>query len=168
MFRSILGARALLAAGVLVMAAVVTPAAGRALFEPAYYDDQPVFFRVASMGSANPNQTRILCFDIGPDTSTTGRAASVPTLYAVFAPGATHERCPDGSSAHDHVLSAVPGSDGYNGAVRIVAAIPTGSFNPAVMPITSAAEVEALAAAGQLTLADTGITMIAHVVRGRP
>lgn len=157
---------AILTALGLLLAATAAPAAGRAAFEPAYLDGREVSFRVASSMSANPNQATVLCFNIGPNVAETERAADVAPLYVVFAPGATNERCPDGSNAHDHVFSAGPGSPGYNGAVRIVAAMPTGSFDPSVMPITSAAEVQTLVSAGQLTLADTGITMIAHIVSG--
>ena len=158
---------AILAALGLLIAATAAPAAARPPFEPAYFNDQTVWFRVASSGSANPNQATVLCFNIGPDVSATERSASVSPLYVIFAPGATNEQCPDGSNLHDHVFSAGPGSPGYNGAVRIVAAMATGTFDPSVMPITSAAEVQALVSAGQLTLADTGITMIAHLVGGK-
>ena len=49
------------------------------------------------------------------------------------------------------VLTAVPGDPGYNGAVQLVRCLAGPNFDIAEMPYTSADEVQAGIAAGELT-----------------
>lgn len=81
-----------------------------------------------------------------------------------MAPGAAQHACADGTIRHDHVLSAVPGSSGYNGAWRIVLATPGDKFDVSKIPYTSVSAVLAGVAADELVLADTGVTFLGAVV----
>jgi hypothetical protein len=81
-------------------------------------------------------------------------------------PGVTQHSCPDGTQAHDHVLSAVPGTPGYTGAWRLIIVIPGPNFDVNDMPYTSVAAVEAGVSAGKLMLQDPGIELLAPVVEG--
>ena len=134
--------------------------------EPSYFNGDVYLLAIPSAKSANPNQATFACFNLGPDLTdqTTGPAG---TLYVILAPGATQVACPDGSLRHDHVLSAVPGVPGYVPRWRIVLATPGPAFDPAIMPLTSVAAVEAAAAAGQIALTDTGIAFDAPVLGSR-
>ena len=136
-------------------------------YEPSYHEGKTVILQIPSATSMNPSQAHLACFALGPDVSNSSRSAPAPTLYVILAPGATQVACPDGTLRHDHVLSAVPGSRGYTGAWTIVLALPGPAFDPANMPYTSVAAVEAGVAAGELVLVDTGITFVAPVVGGR-
>src|SRR4029450_3824 len=82
---------------------------------PAYYDGgiRPGLMSPWS-NSEHPNQVRAPCYQVGPDFSTSDRAADVPVMYTLFVPGATQMSCHDGTRVHDMVLTAVPGDEGYN------------------------------------------------------
>ena len=135
---------------------------------PAYYDGE---IRQVMMGpsgnSRNPNQAPSPCWGLGPDFSQTNRSADVPLFYTLFVPGASQMMCPEGitpSRTHDMVLTAVPGDPGYNGAVQLVRCVPGPNFDIADMPYTSAADVEAGIAAGELSC--TPIRILAAPVVG--
>ncbi len=134
---------------------------------PAYYEGE---IRHVMMGpggnSNNPNQAPSPCWGLGPDFSKTKRAADVPLFYTLFVPGASQMMCPDGTRVHDMVLTAVPGDAGYNGAVRLVRCVRGPNFDIADMPYTSAQQVEAAIAAGELNCTNTGRILAAPVVRG--
>lgn len=134
---------------------------------PAYYEGE---IRQVMMGpggnSNNPNQASSPCWGLGPDFSQTERAAGVPLFYTLFVPGASQMMCPDGTRVHDMVLTAVPGDAGYNGAVQLVRCGPGPNFDIANMPYTSAQQVEAADAAGELNCTNTGRILSAPVVRG--
>jgi len=146
------------------IAIAVVPAAARSV-EDAYYNGRVVQFQLPSSASANPNQTIIGCYHAGPNITAASRPAPA-NLYALFVPGVTQHSCPDGSLAHDHVLSAVPGSPGYSAAWALIQVVPGPNFSVADMPYTSEAAVLAGAAAGKLVLIPTGITLLAPVVGG--
>jgi hypothetical protein len=157
------GAAALVTGAVPVAA---QPPVGQLSVETGYYEGHTVTFLQPSVTSSNPNQGQFACFQLGPDLSGGNRAATAPPLYVIIAPGATQHSCPDGSLRHDHVLSAAPGSPGYTAAWSLVLVLPTDAFVPAEMPFTSVAAVQAAAAAGHVTLVETGVRMIAPVVGG--
>jgi hypothetical protein len=117
---------------------------------PAYYDGgiRQVLMSPSS-NSENPNQVRAACYQVGPDFSTSARAADVPVMYTLFVPGATQMSCHDGTR-HDMVLTAVPGDEGYNGAVRVTRCLAGPNFSIEDMPYDSAAAVEAGIAGGEL------------------
>lgn len=139
--------------------ALATHGKGPEVF-PAYYDGATRFIMMGPSGnSENPNQVPSACFGVGPDFSQTSRSASVPIFYTLFVPGATQMACPNGTSKHDMVLTAVPGDPGYNAAVQAVRCLPGPSFSVADMPYTSAAEVEAGRAAGKLTCSPTRVLL---------
>ncbi|MHB1131111.1 MAG: DUF7482 domain-containing protein [Chloroflexota bacterium] len=156
-----------LAALVLVVGSAAAFAGGppptRVELEPSYYNGEVFLLAIPSAKSANPNQATFACFNLGPDMTnqSTGPAG---TLYVVLVPGATQVACPDGTLRHDHVLSAVPGTDGYAPRWRIILATAGTEFDPAVMPLTSVTEVQAAVAAGQIVLTDTGIVFNAPVI----
>jgi hypothetical protein len=131
--------------------------------EPSYYEGEVYLLAIPSAKSANPNQATFACFSLGPDL-TDQETGPFGTLYVILAPGATQVACPDGSLQHDHVLSAVPGVDGYVPRWLIILAVPGPAFGPAIMPVTSVAGVQAAAEAGQLELVDTGIVFDAPVI----
>jgi hypothetical protein len=118
---------------------------------PAYYDGgiRQVLMSPSS-NSENPNQVRAACYQVGPDFSTSDRAADVPVMYTLFVPGATQMSCHDGTRVHDMVLTAVPGDEGYNGAVRVTRCLAGPNFSIEDMPYDSAAAVEAGIAGGEL------------------
>jgi len=134
-------------------------------YEALYYDGE-VYLAINPGGhSANPNQLTFECFNLGPDLNGTsaGATRSLPTLYAVLWPGATHHRCPDGTFAHDHVATAIPGTLGSSPHWRAVFVIPVSE--DVTLPLTSAAAVEAAAEAGHVVLIDTGLIINGPVVR---
>jgi hypothetical protein len=146
--------------------ALATHGKGPEVF-PAYYEGTTRFVMMGPSGnSENPNQAPSACFGLGPDFSQTSRSASVPIFYTLFVPGATQMACPNGTSRHDMVLTAVPGDPGYNAAVQAVRCFPGPSFSVAEMPYTSAAEVEAGIAAGKLACSPTRV-LLSPVVAGR-
>lgn len=145
------------------LAAADGPPTDQLELEPSYYNGNVFMLAIPSAKSANPHQAVFACFNLGPNLTdqTTGPYG---TLYVILAPGATQVACPDGSLQHDHVLSAVPGVDGYVPFWRIILATPGSGFDSAIMPITSVAGVEAAVQAGQLVLLDTGIVFNAPVI----
>jgi hypothetical protein len=151
--------------GLIVAALTIAalPAAAGHGIEAAYYNGGVVHFQLPSSESANSNDLVIGCYQAGPDLSRALRPAPA-RLYALFVPGTTQHACPDGSAAHDHVLSAVPGSADYTGAWTLILVSPGPNFDITDMPYTSVAAVQAGVAAGKLTLADPGIQLLAPVV----
>jgi hypothetical protein len=139
------------------------PPAEQVELEPSYYNGRVYQLAIPSAKSGNPNQATFACFNLGPDLTdqTTGPYG---ILYVILVPGATQVACPDGSLRHDHVLSAVPGVDGYMPRWKIILALPGPAFNPAQVPFTSTSAVEAGVLAGQLELLDTGIIFNAPVL----
>lgn len=146
-----------------VLAAADGPPSDQLELEPSYYNGDVYLLAIPSAKSADPNQAVFACFNLGPDLTDqqTGRYG---TLYVILAPGATQVACPDGSLQHDHVLSAVPGVEGYVPFWRIILATPGPGFDISIMPITSVAGVEDAVQAGQLELLDTGIVFNAPVI----
>ena len=140
-----------------------SPPPDRVELEPSYYNGEVYLLAIPSAISSNSNQAVFACFNLGPDL-TDQPSGPYGTLYVILAPGATQVGCPDGSLRHDHVLSAVPESAGYAPRWRIILATPGAAFNPALMPFTSVAAVEAAVAASQLELTDTGIVFNAPVI----
>ena len=104
-----------------------------------------------SGNSNNTNQAPSPCWGLGPNFAQTKRAADVPLFYTLFVPGASQMMCPNGTLVHDMVLTAVPGDAGYNGVVQLVRCVPGPTFDIADMPYTSAQQVEAGIAAGELS-----------------
>jgi hypothetical protein len=140
------------------------PASAGRSTEPAYYDGSLVHFQIPSSDSANGNQFTNLCYNLGPDITQTPRRATAQ-LWVLFVPGATQHACPDGSWAHDHVLSAVPGSPDYTGAWTVNVVVAGPNFDMADMPYTSVAAVQAGIAAGKLTvLFPTAFELLAPVL----
>lgn len=127
---------------------------------PAYYDGgiRQVLMSPSS-NSENPNQARAGCYHVGPNFSTTSRAADVPVMYALFVPGATQMSCHDGTRVHDMVLTAVPGDEGYNGAVLLTRCVAGPNFSIEDMPYDSAAAVEAGIAGGELVCAPVFVAL---------
>jgi len=135
---------------------------------PAYYDDTVVSFLMGPSGnSQNPHQAPGGCFGLGPDMADTSRHDDVPVMYTIFVPEATQMSCAGGVGMHDMVLTAVPGDPGYQPAVRIRRCLAGPNYATADFPFTSAAEVEAAIAAGQLVCTPPGPIRLASVV-GRP
>lgn len=137
---------------------------------PAYYNDTVVSFMMGPSGNShNPNQVggSKTCFGLGPDVTDTSRRTDVPIMYTLFVPGANQMSCPNGDLMHDMVLTAVPGDPGYQPAVKVRACSPGPNFASADFPFTSAAEVEAGIAAGQLSCRAPSPLRLASVV-GRP
>ena len=131
--------------------------------EPSYFNGEVFLLAIPSAKSSNSNQAVFACFNLGPDL-TDQSIGPYGTLYVILAPGATQVACPDGSLRHDHVLSAVPGTEGYVPRWRIILATPGDAFDPAIMPITSTEAVNAAVASGELVLTDTGIVFDAPVI----
>lgn len=148
----------------IAIAIAVVPAAARSV-EDGYYNGHVVQFQLPGSDSANPNQTIIGCYHAGPNITESSRPAPAK-LYALFVPGVTQHSCPDGSLAHDHVLSTAPGSPGYSGAWSLIQVVPGPNFSVADMPYTSEAAVLTGAAAGKLVLIPTGINLLAPVIGG--
>jgi hypothetical protein len=139
-------------------------ASGRQL-EQAYYDGRFVHFQLPSSESANTNGALIGCYHAGPNLAGTSRPATAK-LYALFVPGVTQHSCADGTQAHDHVLSAVPGTADYTGAWTLIIVTAGPNFDPSDMPYTSVTAVEAGVRRGKLVLQDPGIELLAPVVEG--
>lgn len=131
--------------------------------EPSYYNGEVYLLAIPSAKSANPNQAVFACFNLGPDM-TDQKPGPFGTLYVILTPGATQVACPDGSLRHDHVLSAIPGVDGYVPRWQIILAVPGPAFDPAIMPVNSVAAVQAAVQAGQLVLLNTGLVFNAPVI----
>ncbi len=157
----------LLCAAFLLHPAALIAASGpppdRLELEPSFYNGDVYLLAIPSATSANPGQAVFACFNLGPDL-TDNYTGAYGTLYVILAPGATQVACPDGSLRHDHVLSAVPGAEGYVPFWRIILATPGPGFDSSIMPVTSVAHVEAAVQAGQLELLDTGIVFNAPVI----
>lgn len=145
------------------LAAAGGPPPDQLELEPSYYNGEVYLLGIPSAKSGNPNQAVFACFNLGPDL-TDQQTGPYGTLYAILAPGATQVGCPDGSLRHDHVLSGVPGVEGYTPRWEIILAVPGPAFDPAIMPVTAVAEVEAAVQAGQLALVNTGIIFDAPVL----
>jgi hypothetical protein len=147
-----------------------TAVAGPPRVEAAWFEGQLVHFVQPAVFSADRNGGTFACFGLGPDLSTTSRSAATPPIYIILNDFATQDHC-DGDAAalrHDHVLSTAPGHAGYTGSWALVLAVPGPAFDPAQMPFTSVAQVQAGVALGELVLVDTGASMIAPVIRGAP
>lgn len=131
--------------------------------ELAYYNGVVYEWQSPAGTSNDPNQLVRACFMLGPDVNghPSGPAGR---LYAIVAPGATQHACPDGTRRHDHVLSAVPGVSGYTPHWHLLNVVPGANFTIAIMPLTSEAAVLAAAAAGQVQIIDTGVTIIGPVL----
>jgi hypothetical protein len=139
------------------------PPAEQVELEPSYYEGEIYLLAIPSAKSGNPNQATFACFNLGPDL-TDQATGPYGILYVVLAPGATQVACPDGSLRHDHVLSAIPGVEGYTPRWKIILALPGPAFDPALMPFTSTSAVQTAIQAGQLELLDTGIVFNAPVI----
>ena len=145
---------AILLTGVALSLLPAIALAGRGDLEvwPAYYEGQALRIMMGPGGnSANPNQPPSRCFHYGPNFAGTKRAADVPIMYAVMAPGATQMSCPDGALMHDMILTAAPGDRGYNAVLQPLICMPGPNFTQHKMPYTSAAAVESGIAAGELS-----------------
>lgn len=131
--------------------------------EIGYYNGQLYQFEFPSANSNNQREVLSLCFRIGPDF--TGHPTS-PTnkIYALFVPGASQHVCPDGGSAHDHVLSAVPGAPGYSTLWELFVVTPGPNFAQAHPPFTSEAAVLDAASNNQLLIQDAQLPLHAIVV----
>jgi len=166
-----------------VALAAVTQATGPVLagrggalrIESAWYEGRELTFLQPNVFSANPNGGVLACFGLGPDLSAVDRPTQ--PLYVIFDDTATQDHC-DGQPnvlRHDHVLPVAPGDAGYTGAWTLVLLQEStpGSIDLAANPITTAQEVVAALAAGDLidvtaALAPGGpVQMIAPVIRGR-
>jgi hypothetical protein len=149
------------------LAGAATGGDGGPLLEPAYYDGTQVGLLVPSGSSHNPNQVvgGGGCFPLGPDMGATGREEAA-VLYALFVPGATQYgfQCANPALRHDHVIAVAPGDPGYSGAWRVWRVAPGPNFSVAEMPYTTATDVEAGIAAGELVASDTGFSFRAPVV----
>ncbi len=150
------------ATGVVALLVALTATAGSdTRIDRAYYESNEVTLRIPSALSANPNQFRSGCFDLGPNEKWPRPTA---TFYILLLPGATLASCADGSLLHDHVISTAPGAAGYNAAWRVVRVTPGRYFDIRKMPYTSEGELLAGAAADELILTDTGKSIRAPVV----
>lgn len=115
----------------LVALLALTPQTASAdpLTEPAFYNGQLVHFLLPSANSPNPNEQVVAdCFRVGPKVP-----LSVPVrakAYILMIPGADQETScstdgrPAGSLTHNHVLSAAPGDQDYNGKFKLVVVHP--------------------------------------------
>ncbi|MEP7065559.1 MAG: hypothetical protein ABI889_05965 [Gemmatimonadota bacterium] len=131
--------------------------------EPAFYQGTIYNWMSPAGSSSDPNQLVRACFHLGPDL--TGHPSGpAGRLYAIVAPGATMHACPDGSRRHDHVLSAVPGTQDYVPRWHLINAVPGPNFSIAIMPLTSEQAVLDAAAAGQITLIQTGVFILGPVL----
>jgi hypothetical protein len=139
------------------------PPAEQVELEPSYYDGDVYLLAIPSAISHNSNQATFACFNLGPDL-TDQQTGPYLTLYVILAPGATQVACPDGTLRHDHVLSGIPGTEGYVPRWRIVLATPGPAFHAGTMPRTSAEDVGAAVAVGELVLTDTGVVFDAPVL----
>ncbi len=157
------------AAGVIAAALVAgTAVAGQPRVETAFYNGQVVQFLQPAVLSADPNGGTFACFGLGPNLAETSRSAPMPALYVILNDFATQDHCDGDATAlrHDHVLSTAPGHPGYTGSWSLILAVPGPAFDPADMPYTSVAQVQAGVAAGELVLVDADAQMIAPVIGG--
>jgi hypothetical protein len=158
------------AAAAAIAAALVagTALASEPRVEAGFYNGQVVQFIQPAVFSSKPNGGTFACFGLGPNLANTSRSASTPTLYVILNDFATQDHCDGDATAarHDHVLSTAPGHPGYTGSWSLVLAVPGPSFDPADMPYTSVAQVQAGVANGELVLSDVGVQMIAPVIGG--
>lgn len=161
-------ARALTLAGIAATLVASTAMAGPPRIEDGYYNGRTVQFIQPAVFSSKPNGATFACFGLGPDLSKTSRSAPTPILYVILNDFATQDHCDGDATAlrHDHVLSTVPGHAGYTGSWKLLLAAPGPFFDPADMPFTSVAQVQAGIGSGELVISDPGVTMIAPVVRG--
>ena len=163
-------AKCIARAGAAVGLALIIATSGVAAGEPetAWFDGHQVGFRIPSGDSSNPNQYVFACFTVGPDLSKTNRSAPAPIMYVVVNDYATGHHCPGDPTLlrHDHVLTTAPGHPGYTASWTIVLALPGPNFDPAAMPYTSAATVQAGVDAGQLVLVNAGFRTVAPVSGG--
>ena len=145
-----------------------TVVGGQPRVETAFYNGNVVQFLQPAVFSADPNGGMFACFGLGPDLAGTSRSAPMPPIYIILNDFATQDHCDGDATAlrHDHVLSTAPGKPGYTGSWSLILAVPGPAFDPADMPYTSVAQVEAGVAAGELVLMDTGAKMIAPVIGG--
>jgi hypothetical protein len=145
-------------------------AAAQPRVETAFFDGQIVHFIQPAVFSSKPDGGTFACFGLGPDLSKTSRSAPMPPLYVILNDFATQDHCDGDATAlrHDHVLSTAPGHAGYTGSWTLILAVPGPAFDPADMPYTTVARVQAGVAAGELVLMDTGAQMIAPVIGGAP
>ena len=152
-------------AATLLSGAVV---AGQPRVETGFFDGQVVQFLQPAVFSSKPNGGTFACFGLGPDLAKTSRSAPTPPLYVILNDFATQDHCDGDATAlrHDHVLSTAPGHAGYTGSWTLILAVPGPAFDPADMPYTTVAQVQAGVAAGELVLMDTGAQMIAPVIGG--
>ena len=160
--------RAVAAGAIAATLVAGTAVAGQPRVEAAYYNGQVVQFLQPAVFSSDPNGATFACFGLGPDLAETSRSAPTPTLYVILNDYATQDHCDGDASAlrHDHVLSTAPGHPGYTASWSLVLAVPGPNFDPADMPYTSVAQVQAGVAKGELILADAGVQMIAPVLGG--
>ena len=143
-------------------------AAAQPRVETAFFDGQIVHFIQPAVFSSKPDGGTFACFGLGPDLAKTSRSAPMPPLYVILNDFATQDHCDGDATAlrHDHVLSTAPGHAGYTGSWMLILAVPGPAFDPADMPYTTLAQVQAGVAAGELVLMDTGAQMIAPVIGG--
>ncbi len=155
--------------GIMAAALVAgTAIGGQPRIEAAFYNGQVVHFLQPAVFSGDPNGGTFACFGLGPNLAETSRSAPTPALYVILNDFATQDHCDGDPTAlrHDHVLSTAPGQPGYTGSWSLILAIPGPAFDPADMPYTSVAQVQAGVAAGELVLVGPGVTMIAPVIGG--
>ncbi|HMM40946.1 MAG TPA: hypothetical protein PKA95_03510 [Thermomicrobiales bacterium] len=133
---------------------------------PAWYNGVEILTLMGPSGnSQNPNQLPSRCFGPGPDFRKNKDIDGLPVMYAIHSDSATQIACPDGSLMHDMILSVAPGDPGYQPLVGWVHCFEGPNFDPADMPYTSAAAVQAGAAGGELTCgAPVGPVYISPVV----
>lgn len=138
--------------------------------EHAYYNGRVYEWQFPTQKSADRQELIVGpggCFRAGVVVPEDNAAPTV-RLYAIHLPGATLHHCPGEPTValHDHVLSAVPGVPGYSTHWHNYNVFPGPQFDPAhsPMPITSIAQLEAAAAAGQIVIVDSGKTFHAVVI----
>jgi hypothetical protein len=161
-------ARAVAASAIAAALVAGTALAGPPRVEDGFYNGNVVQFLQPAVFSADPNGATFACFGLGPNLAKTSRSASTPTLYVILNDYATQDHCDGDATAlrHDHVLSTAPGHPGYTASWSLILAVPGPAFDPADMPYTSVAQVQAGVAAGELVLHDAGVQMIAPVIGG--
>ena len=157
------------ASGLIGAALLASTAVGsQPRIETAFYNGEVVHFLQPAVASKDPNGGVFACFGLGPDLAATNRSAPMPALYVILNDFATQDHCDGDPTAlrHDHVLTTAPGHPGYTGSWTLILAVPGPAFDPADMPYTTVAQVQAGVAAGELVLMDTGAQMIAPVIGG--
>jgi hypothetical protein len=136
--------------------------------EPVYYNGTVYRFQLPSSASNDQNELIVLgCFRAGPDFTDHAHNATSATLYALFLPGADQHACPDGTQAHDHIVSAVPGAPGYATLWNLKAVVPGPAFDQSIMPITSERALLNAEALGQVVIIDTGVPLKGVIVGPR-